>query len=130
MIVPVILRIFNDILAKFFRRVTHMFWFLIIIEIVVSLLLMVVILMQSSKGGGLAGTFGGGQVGMMFGVRRTSDFLTKATQVLAIIFGVLALLINIAFLPKMEGGGESVIQGPGTTQQQQQNTVPQLPPVQ
>lgn len=102
-----------------------MFWALIVIEIIVSVLLMVAILMQSSKGGGLAGTFGGGQVGMMFGVRRTADFLTRATQVLAIIFGALALLINIAFLPGGGPSGESVIQGQGSTQ-----TAPQLPPAQ
>ena len=105
-----------------------MFWFLIIVEIIVSILLVVAILMQSSKGGGLAGTFGGGQVGMMFGVRRTSDFLTRATQVLAVIFGVLALLINIAFLPRGGSSGESVIQGQGATQQQ--SSAPQLPPPQ
>ncbi len=102
-----------------------MFWFLMILEIIVSVLLMVVILMQSSKGGGLAGTFGGGQVGMMFGVRRTADFLTRATQVLAVIFGLLALLINMAFLPRAGTSGDSVIQGQGS---QQQSTAPQLPP--
>jgi preprotein translocase subunit SecG len=102
-----------------------MFWFLIIIEIIVSVLLVIAILMQSSKGGGLAGTFGGGQVGMMFGVRRTADFLTRATQILAIVFGVLALLINIAFLPRGGVSGNSVIQDGG-----QQQTAPQLPPSQ
>ncbi len=106
-----------------------MFWFLIIVEIVVSFLLIVAILMQSSKGGGLAGTFGGGQVGMMFGVRRTTDFLTRTTQILAVVFGVLALLINIAFLPRGGSAGESVIQGQGSTQQQQ-SSAPQLPPAQ
>jgi preprotein translocase subunit SecG len=105
-----------------------MFWFLIVVEIIVSILLVVAILMQSSKGGGLAGTFGGGQVGMMFGVRRTADFLTRATQVLAIIFGALALLINIAFLPRGTSSGESVIQGQGSPQQQ--SSAPQLPPSQ
>jgi preprotein translocase subunit SecG len=105
-----------------------MFWFFIAVEIVVSILLIVAILMQSSKGGGLAGTFGGGQVGMMFGVRRTADFLTRSTQILAVIFGVLALLINIAFLPRAGSSGESVIQGQGATQQQ--SGAPQLPPPQ
>jgi preprotein translocase subunit SecG len=105
-----------------------MFWFFIAVEIVVSILLIVAILMQSSKGGGLAGTFGGGQVGMMFGVRRTADFLTRSTQILAVIFGVLALLINIAFLPRGGSSGESVIQGQGATQQQ--SGAPQLPPPQ
>lgn len=104
-----------------------MFWFLMTIEIIASILLIVAVLMQSSKGGGLAGTFGGGQVGMMFGVRRTSDFLTRGTQVLAVIFGILALLINIFFLPRITGSAESVIQGQGSTQQ---SSTPPLPPPQ
>ena len=99
-----------------------MFWFLIVVEVIISILLMVVVLMQSSKGGGLTGTFGGGQVGMMFGVRRATDFLTRATQVLAITFGLLALIINVAFLPGKSGAEESVIQG------QQGSSQQQLPP--
>jgi preprotein translocase subunit SecG len=87
-----------------------MFWVLIMIEVVISVLLILVILMQSSKGGGLAGTFGGAQVGMMFGVRRTADLLTNATQVLAIAFGVIALLVNIFFLPRTSVVPESVLQ--------------------
>ena len=83
-----------------------MFSFLMAIEVVVSILLMLVVLMQSSKGGGLAGTFGGGSVGMVFGVRRTADFLTRATQILAGTFIVLSLLINIFFLPRPTTAGK------------------------
>jgi len=103
-----------------------MFGFLIALEVVVSILLILVILMQSSKGGGLAGTFGGGSVGMVFGVRRTADFLTRSTQILAASFIILSLIINIFFLPNRGGTGvESAIQR-GTS-----NAVtPQLPPSQ
>lgn len=101
-----------------------MFGFLMIVEVVVSILLMLVVLMQASKGGGLAGTFGGSSVGMVFGVRRTADFLTRGTQVLAGTFLVLALVINIFFLPRSNAPAESVIQRGAT-----QGTVrPQLPP--
>lgn len=103
-----------------------MFTFLIILELLISILLILVVLMQSSKGGGLAGTFGGGSVGMVFGVRRTADFLTRATQILAGAFMLLALVINIFFLPRVGGGGESVLQQ-GTTQQRSV-TAPSLPP--
>jgi preprotein translocase subunit SecG len=103
-----------------------MFTFMIILELVVSVLLILVVLMQSSKGGGLAGTFGGGSVGVVFGVRRTADFLTRATQILAASFLVLALVINIFFLPRGTTSGESVLQR-GTTQQ---HSTPQLPPQQ
>ena len=101
-----------------------MYTFLVAIEIIVSILLIIVILMQSSKGGGLAGSFGGGNFGTVFGVRRTADFLTRATTILATTFIVLTLLINIFFLPgKGASSKESVIQSG-------QATVPpaQLPP--
>jgi preprotein translocase subunit SecG len=102
-----------------------MFSFLMAIEVLVSILLMLVVLMQSSKGGGLAGTFGGGQMGMVFGVRRTADFLTRATQILAASFIVLSLVINIFFLPRPTESTESVIPRGSA----QQGTVqPTLPP--
>ncbi|MEW6510722.1 MAG: preprotein translocase subunit SecG [Bacteroidota bacterium] len=104
-----------------------MFTLLMSLEIFICLLLIVVILMQSSKGGGLAGTFGGGNVGMVFGVRRTADFLIRATQVLAALFIVLSLVINVFFLPSRATGEiESVLQRGAT---QRTATTPQLPPV-
>jgi preprotein translocase subunit SecG len=105
-----------------------MYTLLIILEIIVSILLILVILMQASKGGGLAGTFGGANVGMVFGVRRTADFLTKATQILGIAFGVIALIINLVALPRSSSApAESVIQTGSTTRS---TTTPQLPPAQ
>ncbi|MGA7160527.1 MAG: preprotein translocase subunit SecG [Bacteroidota bacterium] len=101
-----------------------MYIFFIAIEIIVSILLIGVILMQNSKGGGLAGAFGGGNFGTVFGVRRTADFLTRATTILATTFMVLALLINLFFLPgKNASSRESIIQSG-------QTSVPpaQLPP--
>lgn len=101
-----------------------MFTVLMSLEILICMLLIVVILMQSSKGGGLAGTFGGGNVGMVFGVRRTADFLIRATQVLAAAFIILSLVINVFFLPSRTAGNiESVLSKGG------KNAVtPQLPP--
>ena len=104
-----------------------MFSFLIILELIVSVLMILVVLMQSSKGGGLAGTFGGGNVGAVFGVRRTTDFLMRATQILAATFLVLALVINIFFLPRGASQGSSVLQRSST---QPSATTPQLPPTQ
>lgn len=107
-----------------------MFGFLMGLEVIISLFLIIVVLMQASKGGGLAGTFGGGNVGMMFGVRRTADFLIKATQTLAILFGLLALIINIFFLPRTGASSESVLQRSAQQQTAPVPTVPQLPPPQ
>jgi len=93
-----------------------MYTLFISIEIIVSILLMIVVLMQASKGGGLAGTLGTSNLGTVFGVRRTSDFLTKTTTVLATLFIVLALFINLVVLPRTEQSAESVIQsGPQPT---------------
>ncbi|MEK7263383.1 MAG: preprotein translocase subunit SecG, partial [Bacteroidota bacterium] len=76
-----------------------MFTLLLIIEFIVSFLLTIVILMQASKGGGLAGVMGGSQAGTMFGVRRTADFLSKSTTILASVFIGLCIVINLFFLP-------------------------------
>lgn len=102
-----------------------MFTVLMSLEIIMCVLLIVVILMQSSKGSGLAGTFGGGNVGMVFGVRRTADFLIRATQVLAASFIVLSMVINLFFLPNRNTAEvESILQKGGA----QRATTPQLPP--
>ncbi|MFN0158864.1 MAG: preprotein translocase subunit SecG [Bacteroidota bacterium] len=107
-----------------------MFSFLIIVQVIISILLVVVVLMQASKGGGLAGTFGGGSVGTMFGVRRTADFLIRATQILAGTFLALSLIINIFFLPR-GATAESIIQkGMGGQVTTPAATTPQLPPAQ
>ena len=105
-----------------------MFTVLMVLEIIVSVLLMLVVLMQASKGGGLAGTFGGANVGMMFGVRRTADFLTKGTQILGITFGVLALIINLFFLPRAEQTTRSILEG-GTTQRPATTELPAPAPI-
>ncbi len=87
-----------------------MYTFFLAVEIVVGVFLTIVVLMQASKGGGLAGSFGGGNIGTVFGVRRTSDFLSKTTTILAIAFMVLALFINKVVLPKGDQVAPSVIQ--------------------
>jgi len=87
-----------------------MYSFLVIIEIIIAVLLILVILMQNSKGGGLSSGFGGGNIGSVFGVRRASDFLSKSTTYLATSFIVIALVINLFFLPGKGKSQESVIQ--------------------
>jgi preprotein translocase subunit SecG len=87
-----------------------MYNFLVFIEIVTSILLIAVVLLQSSKGTGLAGGLGGGTMGTVFGVRRTSDFLSKSTAYLAGFFLLLSLFINIFFLGDSTSRVESIIQ--------------------
>jgi preprotein translocase subunit SecG len=100
-----------------------MYTFLVLLEIIISVILIVIILMQNSKGGGLAAGFGGSNIGTVFGVRRASDFLSKATSYLAAAFIILALVINLFFLPGKGATGESVIQ----SGQQSNVPAPQIP---
>ncbi|MBL7883533.1 MAG: preprotein translocase subunit SecG, partial [Bacteroidia bacterium] len=58
-----------------------------VIIIIVSILLILVVLVQNSKGGGLASTFSSSN--QVMGVRKTADFLEKATWTLAISLLVL-----------------------------------------
>lgn len=87
-----------------------MYGVLVGLEIILSIALIIIVLMQSSKGGGLAGSFGGSAMGTVFGVRRTADFLSRSTTITATIFIVLALIINMFFLPRVANTGESIIQ--------------------
>ncbi|MCX6151626.1 MAG: preprotein translocase subunit SecG [Ignavibacteriales bacterium] len=101
-----------------------MYSILVSVTVLIAIMLIVIVLLQASKGGGLAGTFGGAQIGTMFGSRRTADFLSKATWWLAGTLVVLTLLINLFFLPTSAGGDrESVIQ----SRQQSVPTQPSLP---
>jgi len=93
-----------------------MYEFLIVIASIISIILMIIVLLQSSKGGGLAGTFGGaGNMGSMFGTRRTADFLSKATWWLGGGLMVLAIVINLFFLPgqSTQSQRDSIIQKSG-----------------
>lgn len=102
-----------------------MYTLLVLIATIVAILLIVIVLLQSSKGGGLAGTFGGAGMGTMFGSRRTADFLSKGTWWLAGALAVIALVVNLFFLPGQTTAEQrSVIQESG---RQNVPTAPTLP---
>jgi len=103
-----------------------MYTLLVLLATIIAILLVVMVLLQASKGGGLAGTFGGAGMGTMFGYRRTADFLSKGTWWLAGALAVLALVINLFFLPGQTTTEQrSVIQEGGRTNVP---TSPTLPP--
>lgn len=62
---------------------------IIVLTVIVSLLLIGIVLIQKSKGGGLSSSFAGSN--QIMGVRRTTDFVEKATWTLASIICVLAI---------------------------------------
>ena len=103
-----------------------MYTLLVLIASIIAVLLIIIVLLQSSKGGGLAGTFGGAGMGTMFGTRRTADFLSKATWWLGGALAVIALVVNLFFLPGQTTAEQrSVIQESG---RQNVPTAPSLPP--
>ena len=92
-----------------------------ILIIIVCLLLILVVLVQNSKGGGLASSFASSN--QVMGVRKTGDFLEKATWTLAIALLALSL-ISTAYNNPSDGefgGNESV------TRQQGQNIETSIP---
>ena len=64
-----------------------------ILVIIVCILLILIVLVQNSKGGGLASNFSGSN--QVMGVRKTADFLEKATWTLAAGLLLLSLLAGI-----------------------------------
>lgn len=75
-----------------------------ILIVIVCILLILVVLVQNSKGGGLASSFSSSN--QVMGVRKTADFLEKATWTLAI--SLLALsLISTAYNNPIEGADNS-----------------------
>lgn len=96
---------------------------MMILLIFAAIFLIGIILIQSSKGGGLAGSIGGGDASMVFGVRRTADFLIKLTSILAGVLLVFSLVTNV-IINKSGGTNESIIQQ-NNGQQFPQQQVPQ-----
>jgi len=64
-----------------------------VLIIIVSVLMVLIVLVQNSKGGGLASNFAGSN--QVMGVRKTADFLEKATWTLAVTLLVLSLLASM-----------------------------------
>ena len=62
-----------------------MYLLLVILMVIASLLMCFIVLIQNSKGGGLASGFSSSN--QIMGVRKTTDFLEKATWGLAVFFG-------------------------------------------
>ncbi|HVP14848.1 MAG TPA: preprotein translocase subunit SecG [Terriglobales bacterium] len=78
-----------------------MYVFLILLHLLICFALVSVVLMQSGKGGGLAGGAFGGSAQTVFGGRGATDFLTRATMVLAAAFFLTSL--GLAYLSMATG---------------------------
>jgi preprotein translocase subunit SecG len=74
-----------------------MFTFISVLIFIASVLLVLIVLVQNSKGGGLAANFSASN--QVMGVRKTADFLEKATWTLAGSLVVLSIMAS-ATLPR------------------------------
>ncbi|HPE34747.1 MAG TPA: preprotein translocase subunit SecG [Bacteroidales bacterium] len=74
-----------------------LFILLTVLILIAAVLIILVVLVQNSKGGGLASNFAGSNQYM--GVRKTADFLEKATWSLA-VFMLLFVLVSSKVIPK------------------------------
>ncbi len=74
-----------------------MYVFISILILICSALLVLIVLIQNSKGGGLAAGFSSSN--QVLGVRKTTDFLEKATWTLAGLLVVFCVSIT-AFIPR------------------------------
>jgi len=97
-----------------------------VLVFIISILLVLIVLVQNSKGGGLASSFSSSN--QIMGVRKTADFLEKATWTLAGIMMVLCISV-VFFIPKGEEGAQSAIQDQINNQPIQQQAIPSFPTV-
>ncbi|HZH71232.1 MAG TPA: preprotein translocase subunit SecG [Mariniphaga sp.] len=92
-----------------------MYTLITVLIFIVCILLILIVLVQNSKGGGLASNFQSSN--QIMGVRKTTDFLEKATWVLA---GALLFLsiMGSAFIPR-----EDLMQERSRVQDQLENAI-------
>ncbi|GAB4134490.1 MAG: hypothetical protein Fur0041_07830 [Bacteroidia bacterium] len=76
--------------------------FFSILILLVCIFLVIAVLIQNPKGGGLASGFSTGN--QMMGVRRTADFLEKATWTLAVLLVILSIASTSMNKRGMDGG--------------------------
>ena len=99
-----------------------MFTTAVAVHVLVCLVLILSVLLQSGKGGGLSSAFGaggpsgGGMAGQMFGGRGAATFLGKVTTVLATLYMLIVIGLNL--IPDDVQGTRSLIQEEALRNQQ------------
>jgi preprotein translocase subunit SecG len=71
-----------------------MYTVLLTVHFIVCILMVIVVLLQSGKGGGLGTGFGGGSSNTLFGSSGGSNFFTKFTMGLAIVFAITSISLT------------------------------------
>ncbi len=99
-----------------------MYTLFVILIVLASLLMIGIVLIQESKGGGLSSNFASSN--QIMGVRKTTDFIEKATWTLAAIMVVLSIVCAYVAPHQTESQSaveKSAIENPLANPKQQQN---------
>jgi len=96
-----------------------------VLILIASVLLILIVLVQNSKGGGLAANFSSSN--QMLGVRKTTDFLEKATWVLSITIVVLSIAASLSINHAAEEVDNSKSMIEEQIKNMEDNTMPTLP---
>jgi len=92
-----------------------MYQLITVLIVIIAIILIFFVVIQNSKGGGLAAGFSSSN--QVMGVRKTTDFLEKATWSLAGAIVVLSIVASL-FIPRKSASNDSSIRD------QIQNTLP------
>jgi len=84
-----------------------MYLLLIILIVIAAILMCIIVMVQNSKGGGLAAGFSSSN--QIMGVRRTTDFLEKATWSLAAAIVILSVGASYA-VPEARSSSDVILQ--------------------
>ncbi len=102
-----------------------MYTLIAILTIIFSVLMILIVLVQNSKGGGLVSNFSSSN--QIMGVRKTADFLEKATWTLAI--GILTLsIVGSMTIPRAEEGEQESIMKDQIDNASDVPVIPNIPP--
>ncbi|HCT31101.1 MAG TPA: preprotein translocase subunit SecG [Bacteroidales bacterium] len=101
-----------------------MYLLISVLIIVVCIFMVLIVLVQNSKGGGLASNFAGSN--QIMGVRKTADFLEKATWTLAVSLLALSLLASLT-MPKGKIEASRSAMEKNINEAQDPNALPNFP---
>ncbi len=85
---------------------------LLVIELMIAVALIIFVLLQRSEGGALGMGGGGSGLGGLFSARGASDTLTRTTAILAALFFVTCLALNL--LVRTSHAERSILDSPAS----------------
>jgi preprotein translocase subunit SecG len=101
---------------------------IVLFWVFVSIALILLVLIQKGRGGGLSSAFGGGGANSLLGTK-TTDWLTKATIGIVLLFLLLTVVLNLIYKPKLsEDIQKPVNVNTSLPDQSGQPETPALPP--